>query len=356
MNNTVNNTEIEVELASAGQRIAAYIINNAIWFVLMFIMGFVWAALVGKPTKADTVKLGMWVIAVSIIYLVIQVILMSRDGQSIGKKIMGIKVIDADGKTAGFVRFFLLREIVFSIVFVVNVIVFSIPLNIVLDLNGQYQTIPALIMTIICGMMLYFAKDRRTLQDKLANTYVIKLPKKLPEKPEVMMREEVMMKDSEIEVELASPRQRINAVIINGLIYFAVVMITVAISFSLGFDKKQLIVLPILGILIVHIVQLILMSRDGQTIGKKIMGVKVIDADGETAGFVRFFLLREAVYNIILTVLGVPLGVALNSEQVAQIPSIIALLICLVMLFVAIDRRTLQDKLANTYVIQLPKK
>lgn len=360
MNNTVNNTEIEVELASAGQRIAAYIINNAIWFVLMFIMGFVWAALVGKPTEADTVKLGMWVIAVSIIYLVIQVILMSRDGQSIGKKIMGIKVIDANGETAGFVRFFLLREIVFSIVFVVNVIVFSIPLNIVLDLNGQYQTIPALVMTIICGMMLYFAKDRRTLQDGLANTYVIKLPKKmpekLPEKQEVMMREEVMMKDSEIEVELASPRQRINAVIINGLIYFAVVMITVAISFSLGLDKKQLIVLPILGILIVHIVQLILMSRDGQTIGKKIMGVKVIDADGETAGFVRFFLLREAVYNIILTILGVPLGVALNSEQVAQIPSIIALLICLVMLFVAADRRTLQDKLANTYVIQLPKK
>ncbi|MBQ9600575.1 MAG: RDD family protein [Neisseriaceae bacterium] len=356
MNNTVNNTEIEVELASAGQRIAAYIINNAIWFVLMFIMGFVWAALVGKPTEADTVKLGMWVIAVSIIYLVIQVILMSRDGQSIGKKIMGIKVIDANGETAGFVRFFLLREIVFSIVFVVNVIVFSIPLNIVLDLNGQYQTIPALVMTIICGMMLYFAKDRRTLQDRLANTYVIKLPKKLPEKQEVMMREEVMMKDSEIEVELASPRQRISAVIINGLIYFAVVMITVAISFSLGFDKKQLIVLPILGVLIVHIVQLILMSRDGQTIGKKIMGVKVIDADGETAGFVRFFLLREAVYNIILTILGVPLGVALNSEQAAQIPAFIALLICLVMLFVAIDRRTLQDKLANTYVIQLPKK
>ena len=364
MNNTVNNTEIEVELASAGQRIAAYIINNAIWFVLMFIMGFVWAALVGKPTNADTVKLGMWVIAVSIIYLVIQVILMSCDGQSIGKKIMGIKVIDANGETAGFVRFFLLREIVFSIVFVVNVIVFSIPLNIVLDLNGQYQTIPALVMTIICGMMLYFAKDRRTLQDRLANTYVIKLskklpenlPKNLPEKQEVMMREEVMMKDSEIEVELASPRQRINAVIINGLIYLAVVMITVAISFSLGFDKKQLIVLPILCVLIVHIVQLILMSRDGQTIGKKIMGVKVIDADGETAGFVRFFLLREAVYNIILTILGVPLGVALNSEQAAQIPSIIALLICLVMLFVAIDRRTLQDKLANTYVIQLPKK
>ena len=279
MNNTVNNTEIEVELASAGQRIAAYIINNAIWFVLMFIMGFVWAALVGKPTNADTVKLGMWVIAVSIIYLVIQVILMSCDGQSIGKKIMGIKVIDANGETAGFVRFFLLREIVFSIVFVVNVIVFSIPLNIVLDLNGQYQTIPALVMTIICGMMLYFAKDRRTLQDRLANTYVIKLskklpenlPKNLPEKQEVMMREEVMMKDSEIEVELASPRQRINAVIINGLIYLAVVMITVAISFSLGFDKKQLIVLPILCVLIVHIVQLILMSRDGQTIGWQIL-------------------------------------------------------------------------------------
>lgn len=364
MNNTVNNTETEVELASAGQRIAAYIINNAIWFVLMFIMGFVWAALVGKPTNADTVKLGMWVIAVSITYLVIQVILMSRDGQSIGKKIMGIKVIDANGETAGFVRFFLLREIVFFIVFVVNVIVFSIPLNIVLDLNGQYQTIPALIMTIICGMMLYFAKDRRTLQDRLANTYVIKLPEnlpeKLPEKQEVMMKEEVMMKDTEIEVELASAGQRIGAYIINNVIWLVLMIVMVFVWSALAYKPTEddIVILSIWIIVISIIygaIQAIFMSRDGQSIGKKIMNIKVIDKDGETAGFVRNVLLRETVFNIICMVLSIPFTIMV-SEKAAQIPAFIALLICFVMLFVAADRRTLQDKLANTYVIQLPKK
>ena len=156
--------------------------------------------------------------------------------------------------------------------------------------------------------------------------------------------------NTETEVELASAGQRIIAVLLNQVI------LCIIVSVVIWEEKGKVTQSVMLGMLIYGIVQLILMSRDGQTIGKKIMGVKVIDADGETAGFVRFFLLREAVYNIILTILGVPLGVALNSEQVAQIPSIIALLICLVMLFVAIDRRTLQDKLANTYVIQLPKK
>lgn len=171
--NNLNDTEIEVELASAGQRIGAYIINNVIWLVLMMVMVFVWSALVYKPTEADIVKLGMWVIAVSIIYLVIQAIFMSRDGQTIGKKIMGVKVIDADGETAGFVRFFLLREAVYNIILTI----LGVPLGVALN-SEQVAQIPSIIALLICFVMLFVAADRRTLQDKLANTYVIQLPKK----------------------------------------------------------------------------------------------------------------------------------------------------------------------------------
>ena len=170
--NNLNDTEIEVELASAGQRIGAYIINNVIWLVLMMVMVFVWSALVYKPTEADIVKLSMWIIVISIIYGAIQAIFMSRDGQSIGKKIMNIKVIDKDGETAGFVRNVLLRETVFNII----CMVLSIPFTIMV--SEKAAQIPAFIALLICFVMLFVAADRRTLQDKLANTYVIQLPKK----------------------------------------------------------------------------------------------------------------------------------------------------------------------------------
>ena len=87
------------------------------------------------------------------------------------------------------------------------------------------------------------------------------------------------------------------------------------------------------------------MSKTGQSLGKRIMKIKVVNEDGDNPGFAGTVAMREIVPNLVLTVLGmIPfLGI------IVQLGFWIA---CLVMLFlVDRDRRTLQDMIAKTYVV-----
>ena len=93
------------------------------------------------------------------------------------------------------------------------------------------------------------------------------------------------------------------------------------------------------------IFQAVLMSKTGQSLGKRIMKIKVVNEDGDNPGFAGTVAMREIVPNLVLTVLGmIPfLGI------IVQLGFWIA---CLVMLFlVDRDRRTLQDMIAKTYVV-----
>ena len=101
------------------------------------------------------------------------------------------------------------------------------------------------------------------------------------------------------------------------------------------------------GILILAylIFQAVLMSKTGQSLGKRIMKIKVVNEDGDNPGFAGTVAMREIVPNLVLGVVGlIPfLGV------IAQFGFWVA---CLVMLFlVDRDRRTLQDMIAKTYVV-----
>ena len=101
------------------------------------------------------------------------------------------------------------------------------------------------------------------------------------------------------------------------------------------------------GILILAylIFQAVLMSKTGQSFGKRIMKIKVVNEDGDNPGFAGTVAMREIVPNLVLGVVGlIPfLG------AIAQFGFWVA---CLVMLFlVDRDRRTLQDMIAKTYVV-----
>ena len=101
------------------------------------------------------------------------------------------------------------------------------------------------------------------------------------------------------------------------------------------------------GILILAylIFQAVLMSKTGQSLGKRIMKIKVVNEDGDNPGFAGTVAMREIVPNLVLGVVGlIPfLG------AIAQFGFWVA---CLVMLFlVDRDRRTLQDMIAKTYVV-----
>ena len=101
------------------------------------------------------------------------------------------------------------------------------------------------------------------------------------------------------------------------------------------------------GILILAylIFQAVLMSKTGQSLGKRIMKIKVVNEDGDNPGFAGTVAMREIVPYLVLGVVGlIPfLG------AIAQFGFWVA---CLVMLFlVDRDRRTLQDMIAKTYVV-----
>ncbi len=89
------------------------------------------------------------------------------------------------------------------------------------------------------------------------------------------------------------------------------------------------------------------MIRNGQSIGKKLLGIRVITEDGENPGFVKYCLVREFAYNMIFTIVG------LFSESLGNLLAIVCTIVCIVMLFQEQrNRQTLQDLLAHTLVIK----
>lgn len=172
------------------------------------------------------------------------------------------------------------------------------------------------------------------------------------------------IEDEYDEFELAGPGPRILAYLLNCLIgavaYIPLIWGSIEIfgdyvnmnpesniapelsGFGIG-----LIVLGSVMILGFLIFQAVLMSKTGQSLGKRIMKIKVVDEEGENPGFKGVVLMREIVPNLALSV-------------IAMIPFIGGIvqfgfwIACLVMLFlVDRNRQTLQDLIAKTYVVEV---
>lgn len=183
-----------------------------------------------------------------------------------------------------------------------------------------------------------------------------------------------------VEVELASAGRRIGAALLNGILNVLMYVPLVAVILStdgynaraqgldkLAADDSNLMVWALgclLLILVYGIVQVYYMSRDGQSLGKKMLGIRVLKTDGNNPSFLGAVLIREVGYGLLLFavaaglgMLGVLAGGESLGEMLSNIVQLGASVACLVMLFrVSGDRRTLQDLLANTVVVKLPKK
>ncbi|HWG31082.1 MAG TPA: RDD family protein [Steroidobacteraceae bacterium] len=87
------------------------------------------------------------------IWAIITIVFVARNGQSIGKRICGIKVVRTDGSKASFWRIFLLRNLV----------------------NGIPSLIP-IVSTIyfLVDSLMIFSESRQCLHDKIASTLVVK--------------------------------------------------------------------------------------------------------------------------------------------------------------------------------------
>lgn len=189
------------------------------------------------------------------------------------------------------------------------------------------------------------------------------------------------MLEPEVEVDLALPMKRIGAALLNSVLgLMAYIPMIVSILNGEGgyldrvrgleegalpeFDTTWLMIgLAVLAVYCV--IQLYFMSRDGQSLGKKVLGIRVLKTDGTNPGFFGTVFMREGVYYFLL---GLVAGIAAYAVQavtgnvqmfewVSNLLQLAAYLVCLVMLFqVKNDRRTLQDYLAKTVVVQLPKR
>jgi|GEM_PF-159908 hypothetical protein len=195
--------QLEVELAGGWERIGAALLNNIFSTIAMipmivgFFVGFVNIRDNGNWNNIDDMQImlnkfnPLWFLvglAIFLAYSIWQCVLMSTTGQSLGKKLLNLKVIKSDGSEAGFVGTVLLREVVYMVASAIAVGIVSNLLFMMLTLEDIYKEIIlnnlfSYIPTLICAVMLFTSRDRRTLQDKIANTVVIKLPPANAPKP-----------------------------------------------------------------------------------------------------------------------------------------------------------------------------
>jgi uncharacterized RDD family membrane protein YckC len=92
-------------------------------------------------------------VAGALIVLIVDLILLARNGQTIGKKLLGIKVVRVDGSPVTLFRVFFLR-------YVVNTLITMIPL-----LGSIYA---------LADSLMIFGEKRRMIHDRIADTIVIK--------------------------------------------------------------------------------------------------------------------------------------------------------------------------------------
>ncbi|EEZ75836.1 RDD family protein [Neisseria lactamica ATCC 23970] len=178
-----NGQEIEVGIAGAGDRILAALLNQLFTFLVLLVpfVGLIAFAIKNEGRIVGSEEIvglllgttSFWVgLAGILAYTVVQIYYMSRDGQSLGKKIMRIRVLKTDGRNPGFVGTVLVREIAWSVL----VAIIAAVIGLAVGDNGE-NAINLLAFLANFVLLFMVKRDRRTLYDILADTVVVKLPK-----------------------------------------------------------------------------------------------------------------------------------------------------------------------------------
>ena len=192
-NNSVHSDkEIEIILASPWARILAYLLNTFIttFVCILGVIGFILVhgkdviqilkQIQNKQIMTDNLSLFItfciYLFIPLLILTIIQFPLMSKYGQSIGKRIMNIKVIGENGQNPGFIGTVLVREILFNIIAKIILLILSLLFVRVLHMNEIFVEVSLnYVVPITCLIMLFLTSyNRRTPQDLLAKTLVIK--------------------------------------------------------------------------------------------------------------------------------------------------------------------------------------
>ncbi|PIT56932.1 hypothetical protein BHC49_03440 [Snodgrassella alvi] len=167
-------------------------------------------------------------------------------------------------------------------------------------------------------------------------------------------------------LELATPAYRLSAITINQLFQYIIFLpISIYLLSALfeameeEYDSDELaeffldwltlpqtltiICLTIMALIIFTAWQINWMTKYGQSIGKRMLNLRVIRTNGDNPGFVRNVILREIVYQLIVVIIG-SLTLGIGYFVFMFFPA---------MVFITKwQRRTLPDFLADTIVVR----
>jgi uncharacterized RDD family membrane protein YckC len=138
-------------IADPGARLAAVLIDTLLPFAPQLLALFA-GALLGSGT---IVRAGSWLGGgLTVLFFVIDLVLLHRFGQSIGKRVMGLRIVRTSGERASLGRLFWLRTVLPGAIGVVPVIGWAFGL---------------------ADTLAIFSTDRQTLHDRIADTIVVDL-------------------------------------------------------------------------------------------------------------------------------------------------------------------------------------
>jgi uncharacterized RDD family membrane protein YckC len=147
----VADTSEELELAGRGIRLGAAILDGVIVALLVYVPLIAGGAFSARdPGEVPQISpvAGLLAFVGLVVWLWFTILYVSRNGQTIAKKWLGIKVVRSDGSKASLGRIFWLRN-------VVNALLGIIPLYALID------------------ALLIFGEPRQCIHDKLADTIVV---------------------------------------------------------------------------------------------------------------------------------------------------------------------------------------
>ncbi len=168
---------------------------------------------------------------------------------------------------------------------------------------------------------------------------------------------------------LATPVDRLLAWFVDTLIYVGIGIAGVIVGLvalatlddgtglaGLGTIFVAVWVPAILAFLAWTVFVLFMIARDGQSPGKKVMTIRIVNVDGSAWGW-RGTLIREVLGKVLMVglisgVLGAVMGSAL-SEETSSVVGFIVWLLLFIWVLVDDKNQTLHDKLASNYVVKV---
>ena len=141
----------ELELAGRGVRLGAALLDAVILMVLIYIP-LIFGGLFSSTGPGGTPQIspiaGLLAFVGFVVWIWFTIVYVSRNGQTIAKKWLGIKVVRTDGTQASLGRIFWLRNVV----------------------NGLLGIIP---LYGLIDILLIFGDSRQCIHDKIADTIVV---------------------------------------------------------------------------------------------------------------------------------------------------------------------------------------